>query len=437
MSETGYSAIDLFCGAGGFSEGLSWAGFDVIWATDSDEKATQTYAHNHPETRVHTGDITAAEFPELGLEKPLDLVAGGPPCPTFSVIGRAKLNSLEGRDSTSDERHQLWQDFVRAVGYYSPRAFVMENVEGMASAENDAGHRVLPYILEKLRNQGYRVDWTVVDAADFGVPQRRKRLFIIGNRENKPNPDLTQWQTHREPVNSHEKIARLLSHRSTDADQQTLGEFVESDSEKSGTELDIPSTTGREAWETVAEAILDLPPLSPAGNNSHGPENSHPPSETTEYQIPALTSYQRWARNIPENGNWENQPLYNHSARFHNMTDLSLYKALSGATGWTIQELGEELQPYRSDIFTDNYTKQAPGEPASTIDAHIHKDGHRHIHPTEARSLTVREAARLQSFRDTYEFPMNRTAAYKQVGNAVPPLLAKRIGQAICETILE
>lgn len=187
---------------------------------------------------------------------------------------------------------------------------------------------------------------------------------------------------------------------------------------------------------TVAEAILDLPPLSPAGQDSHGPDTSHPPAKVESYQVPAITEYQKWARNVPEDSDWEHQPLRNHSARFHNMDDLSIYKMLGEGTGWTIRDLGEDLQPYRADVFEDNYTKQSPTRPASTIDAHLHKDGHRHIHPSEARSFTVREAARLQSFRDTYHFPVSRTAAYKQVGNAVPPILAEKIGKAIIEEIL-
>lgn len=435
MSNAPYSAIDLFCGAGGLSTGLRWAGFDIKWATDSNQKAVNTYSSNHDSVSVKTGDIAEQKFPDLDIGKGLDLVAGGPPCPTFSVVGRAKINSIEGQRTATDDRHQLWREFLRAVDHYSPRTFLMENVKGMASAENAAGHPVLPIILEKMRDLGYRVDATVVDAADFGVPQRRERLFIIGNRLDQSNPDLDRWMTHREAKNKQERQAKILSEKLTNNDQKTLEEFATNElSEQTSTER---RSNYRRPWVTVAEAILDLPPLSPAGHNSHGPDTSHPPAKVESYQVHPITGYQQWARNIPEGTDWEDQPLRNHSARFHNIDDLSIYKMLGEGTGWTIGDLDEDIQPYRADVFEDNYTKQSPTQPASTIDAHLHKDGHRHVHPSEARSLTVREAARLQSFKDTYSFPVSRTAAYRQVGNAVPPLLAESIGKAIIEGLLD
>lgn len=119
------------------------------------------------------------------------------------------------------------------------------------------------------------------------------------------------------------------------------------------------------------------------------------------------------------------------------MYDLSLYKLLGEGVGWDIGDVGQDLQPYRQDIFPDKYKKQHPRKPASTIVAHLEKDGHMFIHPREARSLTVREAARLQSFRDSFEFPVPLTKAFKLVGNAVPPRLAQVIGTAVLEEIFE
>ncbi|MFB6185368.1 MAG: DNA cytosine methyltransferase [Halobacteriaceae archaeon] len=152
MANHRYTAIDLFSGAGGFSTGLEWAGFDIEWAADWDEKAAKTYQHNHPNTEFASEDLAKFDPPDLDHDEPLDLIAGGPPCPTFSVIGRAKLNSIDGREVTEDSRHQLWRDYVRYVDHYQPRAFVMENVKGMYSAENDAGQRVLPIILDEMRD---------------------------------------------------------------------------------------------------------------------------------------------------------------------------------------------------------------------------------------------------------------------------------------------
>lgn len=180
---------------------------------------------------------------------------------------------------------------------------------------------------------------------------------------------------------------------------------------------------------TVADAIMDLPPVSPGGEM--------PPEEATEYTLPPVSPYQEWLRDISEDEDWDDKVLQNHSCRWHNHLDLSIYKLLGHAVGWNIGEVSQELQPYRDDVFPDKYKKQDPSKSASTILAHIQKDGHMFIHPTEARSLTVREVARLQSFKDSYWFPDKRTNAYRLVGNAVPPRLGHAVGHAIRADILE
>jgi len=440
MSEGKLTAIDLFCGAGGLSQGLDDAGFEVLWAIDHEEKTKPTYEANHG-CEMTVGDIREEEPPELDLEGgELDLVAGGPPCPTFSLVGRSKINSLEGRNTQTDERHLLYEEFLRFVDHYQPKAFVMENVEGMLSAENEDGVPVVQTIKEQMRGErevadldldlDYRVRVQLLDAADYGVPQHRKRLFFIGNRIGEENPDMEQWATHRAPKNETEKKITYRedpSKRSSE-DQHTLDGFVD-DRE----ELEFPTfyknRRNKNSWNTVADGILDLPPVSPSGDT--------PPTKAEEYELGPVSEYQYWARDLDEGQDWEAQPLLNHECRGHNMRDLTLYKLLGEGTSYIIGDIPEEHQPYRTDIFPDKLKKQNPKEPSTTVVAHLYKDGHMFIHPNEARSITVREAARLQSFKDTFEFPVSRTHAFKQVGNAVPPLLAQAIGTAVRSEIFD
>jgi len=451
--DSAMSAIDLFCGAGGLSEGLQRAGYDVRWAVDHDESAVETYRENHGD-HVLQADIRdtdpAVDGPDIAPGE-LDLVAAGPPCPSFSTIGRSKLGSLDDRSLDEDDRNTLYLDFLRYVDHFQPRAFVMENVSGMltdmVTVESDTVQESLPVgpkqetegspvgeeipiteiILEEMDSIGYSANWMKVDSADFGVPQHRERLFFIGRREGRDLPDLKRWQTHREPVEREKDqpmdVRSELKDRGGPT-QETL-DTVDSDP-LPDFERDPES---RQPYLTVADAILDLPPISPDGEM--------PPNQATEYTLPPVSTYQEWVRNIPEDEDWDDLPLRNHAARWHNHLDLSIYKLLGHGVGWNIGQVSTELQPYRDDVFSDKYKKQNPARPASTILAHIQKDGHMFIHPTEARSLSPREAARLQSFRDTYWFPESRTPAYRLIGNAVPPRLGEAVGVAIRETILD
>lgn len=278
----------------------------------------------------------------------------------------------------------------------------------------------------------YSVRVQLLDAADYGVPQHRKRLFFIGNRIDAENPDMEQWQTHHPPKNEQEKQIKYKRERSelSDEDQASLDGFVD-DREEEEFPTFYKNRRNQKPWNTVADAILDLPPVSPNGDT--------PPTKAEEYEIGPVSEYQYWARDLPddEESDWEDMPLLNHECRGHNMRDLTLYKLLGEGVSYIIGDIPDEHQPYRTDIFPDKLKKQNPKEPSTTIVAHLYKDGHMFIHPNEARSFTVREAARCQSFPDTFNFPVARTHAFKQVGNAVPPLLAQAIGTAVKSEILE
>jgi len=426
---TELTAIDLFCGAGGLSQGLEDAGYNVLWGLDNEQNVKPTYDLNHG-CEMTVGDIRETEPPDLGeAEATLDLVAGGPPCPTFSLVGRSKINSLDGQDTTTDERHALYEDFLRFVNHYQPKAFLMENVEGMLSSTNEEGEQVVDVIVGQMEEIGYEVRVQLLDAADYGVPQHRNRLFFIGNRIGAENPDMSEWETHRKPRNEDEKT--ITYKRDPEAlageDQSSLHRF--GNQEETETFPTFTTNQTKKPWNTVADGILELPPVSPDGQT--------PPTKAETYELGPVSEYQHWVRDVPEDTDWEEMPLYNHECRGHNMRDLTLYKLLGEGVSYIIGDIPEEHQPYRTDIFPDKLKKQNPTEPATTIVAHLYKDGNMFIHPTEARSLTVREAARLQSFKDTFEFPVARTHAFKQVGNAVPPLLGQAIGTAIRTEILD
>jgi len=402
--------IDLFCGAGGLSKGLTNSGYKLLWAIDYDKKCKPTFEANH-KVEMTVGDIREYNPPQLGLKnKELDLIAGGPPCPTFSLVGRTKINSLKDRNVKEDERSFLYQEFLRYVDHYQPKAFLMENVKGMISAKNTEGKSVVNIIKTEMEDLGYAVKVQILNAANYGVPQRRERIFFIGNRLGIENPDFEAWETHRPPENDNEKQIKFL-HRGSGKKFPNFNKNAE-----------------KKPWNTVAEAILDLPPVSPEG--------TIPPKKMSNYTMPAISEYQKWARNLGKK-KWKNAILYNHECRGHNMRDLTIYKLLGEGVSWIIGDLPENAQPYRTDIFNDKYKKQNPLEPSSTIVAHLYKDGNMFIHPREARTITAREAARLQSFKDTFVFPVARTHAFKQIGNAVPPLLAQAVGTVIKTDLLE
>lgn len=410
-------AIDLFAGAGGLSKGMEEAGFDVIWGLDNEDKTKKTFEENHTGEML-VGDITELDPSKVGPNKDeIDVVVGGPPCPTFSLVGRSKINSMDDRNNTEDDRHQLYQDFLRFVDHYEPEVFVMENVKGMMSAENEDGDPVVEIIKNEMENIGYKANVQILNSANFGVPQKRERLFFIGNSNGDENPDIKEWRSHREPRNEDEK-GIMFKQEDEDSDDNDYLEFP----------VHKKNIDNKKPWNTVADAILDLPPVVSDGDT--------PPTSTEEYTMGPVSEYQEWVRDIPDDKKWEDMELYNHVCRGHNMRDLTLYKLMGEGVTYKIGDLPEEHQPYRTDIFPDKMKKQNPKEPSSTVVAHLYKDGHMFVHPNEARSITVREAARLQSFKDTFEFPVARTHAFKQVGNAVPPLLAKAIGTAVKKELM-
>jgi len=360
------------------SLGFTEAGYQIVAAVDRDQWGCKTLSHNLTPsgTLVIQGDIE-----QLVIHGRVDVVVGGPPCQSFSLVGRAKINFLtrEGKRERfiDDARNALYQHFVRIVHAVQPQFFVMENVPGIVSFDNG---RIKEQILDDFEEIGFRTDVQTLNSADFGVPQIRKRAVFIGNRIDVENP--LAKKTHIDPSNV----------------QTTLDARIR----------------GIRPFATVFDAISDLPAIQPGQGED----------ETLYPHVEYLTPFQRWAREGSVN-------LYNHVARWHSQRDRRLFKRLE--EGEKLTDLPKSLRPYRWDIFADKIKKQRWNRPSSAIVAHMQKDGLMYVHPDreQARSFTPREAARIQSFRDRYRFLGPMTQQFRQIGNAVPPLAATAIALAI------
>lgn len=355
-------AIDLFSGAGGLGMGVEAAGWVVVAAADHDNAALATHRANF---RGLALDVDLSDSRQLAVLieqlKPLgiDLVVGGPPCQPFSRAGRAKIRSLvkSGVREKFDARKELWHSFIDVVLELKPRAVIMENVPDMAIGDDLLVVRRIANLLE---NAQYNVDYRLIDAWRYGVPQHRKR-FVLQARNDGYAP---RWP------------------------------------DPSGTKV------------TVRDAIADLPPLNGTTGCRELPYTGSPCSEL------AKTMRRDSTKGV----------VYDHMTRPVRSDDLEIFKIMKSSTLYS--ELPEYMRRYRSDTFNDKYKRLSWDDLSRTITAHIAKDGYWYIHPSEHRTLTVREAARIQTFPDSFRFSGTRSDAFRQIGNAVPPLLS----QAIAET---
>jgi DNA (cytosine-5)-methyltransferase 1 len=379
--------LDLFCGAGGMSLGFEMAGYYIGLGVDKESLPCQTHAHNFGGRCVQR-DIETITNPrtfirEHGLEC-VDVIIGGPPCQGYSRVGRGKIRNLKN-DPTyiHDPRNQYYKEFIRFIEVLRPFYFVMENVPDMQYYTDGEG-LVLEKALRRLSELGYtgglndRPFWNVFQADHYGVPQTRKRLFIVGNRLGIP----VRW----------------------------------------------PRRTHLSQPVTVWEAIGDLPIIA---HFCREDEMAYKPRQCTAYQC-------RMRQGMREHG--LQGMLFNHQTRWHNQQDLHAFAWMP--EGGKYIDLPKRFKRYRDDIFKDKYRKLCRDQPSWTIEAHIGKDTYRHIYPAglgniePPRTISVREAARLQSFPDRFRFIGPFTKQFYQVGNAVPPLLAKAVARAILPDIL-
>jgi DNA (cytosine-5)-methyltransferase 1 len=370
-------AISLFCGAGGFCEGARLAGWKVVSAVESDPQACRTHAANFPEVQLHEGDIggflTGRGRGRAVPGEPIDIVYGGPPCQGFSQIGPRDL---------SDPRNVLYKEFVRICRKVNARAFVMENVPNMIAMKN--GH-FKSKILLAFAAAGYRRTAVVpVLASDFGVPQDRRRVFIFGIRD----------------------------------DLQFDGDYALA----AAALLDKQKT---HAVVTVREALSDLPkevsaddgPL-PYPRKSRNGYSDYQKLMRLDCDEPLMSAEQKRCR-------LQKDQLFNHHTKEIRERRKAILVAIKpGARGDSLpKDLWNGTRGHK-------WRRLDPDKPSYTILAQMHRDLSEWIHPTYDRWITVREAARLQSFHDGFVFHGSEWQQLKQVGNAVPPLLGLAVARA-------
>ena len=362
------TAVDLFAGAGGFSIGFRETGFDVRLALDSDRSAAMTYMRNQPESRFFCDSIQAISPDEIlvgaGLRRgELTALMGGPPCQDFSIN-----NHRRGQD---ERRAGLVHNYLSMVSMLRPRFVLMENVTGLLSANDGLW---VETVHESLNRLGYAVEHRILRAEDFGVPQRRRRVFFMAARDQ----GAIAWPgpTHR--------------------------------------------PGGRPGLVTVNDAIGDLPQVEVGAG-----------TEDMIYDGPPRSQYQRLMRGT-------GRRLYNHVAPALGIRNRERIRFVPPGGSW--RDIPYDLLPpgmqraLRKD-HTKRYGRLHPDELSGTILTKCDPHWGAFIHPTQARTLTVREAARLQSFPDTYRFLGPRLAQGRQVGNAVPPLVASALASSLAAQI--
>lgn len=352
-----FKAIDLFCGAGGLSTGLKKSGFRLCLGVDIDEKALKTYKCNLKRTKVLKEDIkkvTGEKITELtGINRRDNfLLAGCPPCQGFSSLGKRDAN---------DEKNELVYEYIRIINELEPSFILMENVPGMSTG---VGKEIFKNVVKELE-ENYHVEYATLNAADFGVPQIRKRLVLHGIRNDVyDNLGLDKEKQKILPKSTHSKEKKK----------------------------------GYRKWVTVRKAIFDLPILGAGESYDDGIIKNHKARSLSETNIERLQEI-----------------------RLH-----------GGNREMISEELQLECHKKENVSYTDTYGIIDPDKPAPTITSGctIISKG-RYCHPTQNRGLSIREAARLQSFDDKFEFQGNMGEMSLQIGNAVPPKLAQASGKVI------
>ncbi|MCU0498744.1 MAG: DNA (cytosine-5-)-methyltransferase [Anaerolineae bacterium] len=369
--------LDLFCGSGGFSHGFELTNqFKVCAALDLLPDRVHTFAQNHPDATTFCADIQKFDISKLeSLSNHPRVIIGGPPCQGFSSIRpfRALIEN--------DPRNNLFENFAIAVNIFKPEWFFLENVVGLISHQKG---QTLQAIIQLFEQLNYTVEWKVLNAALFGLPQRRERLIIVGNANGKK----FRWPA---PTHLLDNDCRSMVSKQYDPTK---------DISLSNQKL-FPSVT-------IMQAIHDLPELD-AGQSSDRYRNDI-----------IMTAYEEKMRG-------QQTQLTLHQATFHSPQMLEIIKK----SGFNKNALPNGMV---KSGFSTSYSRLEPDKPSVTLTVNfVHPSSNRCIHPYQQRALTPREGARLQGFEDSYRFWGTRTQIVKQIGNAVPPIFGQVLAYALLE----
>lgn len=377
MSKKSLNTIDLFSGCGGMSLGFKWAGFNTLLASDMDENCKKTFTYNFPNVPFVCDDLTNLKKEDFKnyITSEVDVIIGGPPCQGFSLANKRRNTISE------DPRNNLFYEFVKTINWYNPKAFVMENVKGLLSMKSGQVIKQIINEFEHAGECGYHVKYEVLKASDFGVPQSRERVIIIGFRK-----DL-------------------------------------------GLNPEFPTKKYSEAV-TVNQAISDLPVIKACEG-----------IEIQDYRLEPQNAYQDFMRK--KSNKVYNHIAMRHTKRL--IERFKAIKNGEGLLDvWETHGAVQRGNPTKKSKikFSQNNQRLHGDKPAPTIAASFQSN---FIHPTLHRNFTAREGARLQSFPDDFVFIGMRTkmswekglSQYQQIGNAVPPLMAYEIALKVKSLLLK
>jgi DNA (cytosine-5)-methyltransferase 1 len=422
--------LDLFAGAGGLSLGFELIRnekgekvFDLYRAVEIDKYACKTLIRRYGKKRVIQGDLTSKDIHQkviASCKGVISIVIGGIPCQSFSLIGPRSGYGKKMKKFKNDQRDHLYLEFKKIVNELNPNIIVIENVKGILSKKDAKGRKIIDNIISDFgknytfNNTKNEMKYLLLNAADYGVPQRRERVILVGiNKRWKnakvpyPNPTHTE-----EPLKNKGLLPYITLF-------DAIGDLPKVSSKITRTSLKLKQINQIEKKNMNAKIGMDKITYSNELLNRHLARIGIGGKRFFEFVRPNGYKF-----------------LDHHIARSHQYTDILLFKHMKQgetAKDFSIRKpkMAKKLIKYSMDTFLDKYRKQHWKFPSTTVFAHLEKDGNRFIHPEQQRTITPREAARLQSFPDDYIFegPLNKK--FKQIGNAVPPLLAKSIAESI------